>query len=159
DRLGVAIGDDVALTVTDWDADEPTDSRIEARVSGLVPEATNFFTYGTDALVPESALLTDPLAPLRTHGPLAVRAAGGVSEEELQTAVAEEFASDYTVPPATEVAEETTDAITGDSQALTWVLLGFAGVALAAAILVISNASAVLVASRTRTLAMLRTIA
>src|SRR5699024_5043936 len=96
DRLGVAIGDDVALTVTDWDADEPTDSRIEARVSGLVPEATNFFTYGTDALVPESALLTDPLAPLSSEGPLAVSAAGGVSEEELQTALAEEFGSDYT---------------------------------------------------------------
>ncbi|HLR57586.1 MAG TPA: FtsX-like permease family protein [Beutenbergiaceae bacterium] len=158
DRLGVAIGDDVALTVTDWDADEPTDSRIEARVSGLVPEATNFFTYGTDALVPESALLTDPLAPLSSEGPLAVSAAGGVSEEELQTALAEEFGSDYTVQTVTEVAEETTEAITGDSQALTWVLLGFAGVALAAAILVISNTFAVLVASRTRTLAMLRTI-
>src|SRR5699024_12632362 len=101
----------------DWDADEPTDSRIEARVSGLVPEATNFFTYGTDALVPESALLTDPLAPLSNEGPLAVSAAGGVSEEQLQPALAEEVGSDYTVQTVTEVAEETTEAITGASQA------------------------------------------
>lgn len=158
ERLGVAIGDDVKLTVTDWESDEPTDSRIEARVSGIVPEATNFFTYGTDALIPESALLTDPLGALSSVGPLTVSAADGVSEEDLQAALKEEFGSDYTVQTVTEVAEDTTEAITGDSQALTWVLLGFAGVALAAAILVISNTFAVLVASRTRTLALLRTI-
>ena len=158
ERLGVSIGDDVKLTVTDWESDEPTDSRIEARVSGIVPEATNFFTYGTDALIPESALLTDPFDALSSVGPLTVSAADGVSEEDLQTTLKEEFGSDYTVQTVTEVAEDTTEAITGDSQALTSVLLGFAGVALAAAILVISNTFAVLVASRTRTLAMLRTI-
>lgn len=155
ERLGVEIGEDVDVLVTEWTGEEPTETTVGVRVSGLLPEEQSLFSFGADAVAADSELISGTFAS--TDGPLAITATG-VSPEELAGALEAEFGAGFSVQTVTEVAEETTEMVAGQTHVFTAVLLGFAGVALAAAILVISNTFAVLVASRTRTLALLRTI-
>ncbi len=144
---GVAVGD--TLAVTSYDA-QGTETAGEITVTGLVDlsgsVAGGLFTQGF--VTPEQATAWGATAP-------ELRIAGDPDRFDLQAS----YATRQTVLRTGEEAAETAAAgITGGATALTAVLLVFATVAVLVAGLVIANTFAVLLAQRTRELALLRCV-
>lgn len=162
-RLGIGIGDTMTLQVSSWTWHEETDTSSESvesgtfTVVGLLADATNLFNYTADALVTPAAIRT--LAPQDSqHGEISIALNQGVDAAQTAQSLETELGEGYTVRTVQEVADASLQQISGDTNPLTALLLGFAGIALVVAILVIGNTFSVLVAQRTRLLALLRTI-
>lgn len=153
DQIALSAGSDVAvgdvLPFTTYDG-EGTEVTGELTVTGLVDVSGSvtggLFTQGFvtpaqaqqwGALAPELLIAGDP-------DPVAVQAAVATRSVTLQT--------------GQEAAEAAAAALTGSSDALAVVLLVFATVAVLVAGLVIANTFAVLLAQRTRELALLRCV-
>lgn len=165
DRLGVGVGDRLELDAqTPVDGDGQGDSSGSGStyaldVVGLLPEPTNFFmqsgqiivhpsVYAQFAAEAESAGVSEIIAVLTADATAA----------ELSASLAEELGPQAQVRTVAELAEERTADVTGGDAVFTALLLGFAAVALAVAALVIANTFTVLIAQRTRTLALLRCV-
>ncbi|SDF71789.1 ABC transporter permease [Klenkia brasiliensis] len=144
----VAVGDVVPFTTYDADGTELTG---DLTVTGLVDTSGSvtggLFTQGF--VTPEQA---------RQWGAWAseLLVAGDPDPAALQAALT--TTGEVTVRTGTEAAEAAAAAMTGDSDALAVVLLVFATVAVLVAGLVIANTFAVLLAQRTRELALLRCV-
>lgn len=160
ERLGLEVGSTVRLTLWSW-ADD-TERVVEPTVSGLVRSAGAFALTSQAALVPAGELadvlsFVDP-----DEGDVAwsalVATDGTRGVEEVRADLRAALGQDVTVRTLTEQADATVADITGSTQVLTAVVLGFAAVALLVAALVIANTFQVIVAQRTRTLALLRCI-
>ena len=154
ERARAAVGD--VLDVTTYD-DQGTPTSAPATVTGIVdlrgdPSAG---LYGQAFAVPEQVRqwgATDPTE-------LRVAAAYGVPAAQVRLDVATAAGGrDVVVRTGTEEAEHAADQLTGNSVALATVLLVFATVAVLVAGLVIANTFAVLLAQRTRELALLRCV-
>ena len=154
ERTRAAVGD--VLEVTTYD-DQGTPTTAPATVTGIVdlrgdPSAG---LYGQAFAVPEQVRqwgATDPVE-------LRVAAAYGVPAAQVRLDVATAAGGrDVVVRTGTEEAEYAADQLTGNSVALATVLLAFATVAVLVAGLVIANTFAVLLAQRTRELALLRCV-
>jgi putative ABC transport system permease protein len=154
ERTRAEVGD--VLTVTSADA-EGNETVSEVTVTGIVdlrgdPRAG---LYGRAFVTPEQALpwgATDPTE-------LRLAAAPGFSDQQVRTDVAMALAGqDVVVRTGTAQAEAAAARLTGNTMALTAVLLVFATVAVLVAGLVIANTFAVLLAQRTRELALLRCV-
>lgn len=156
-RLEVGVGDVVPVSILAASSEgEP--AGLTLTISGLLTPAADFFSYTPDGLITEAALASGVLAQAATGGPLAITLA---DPDQLESAVAqlqESLGEEYRVTTVTDLAEATMAQLTGDTNTMRNLLLGFAGVALAVAALVISNTFSVLVAQRTRHLALLRTV-
>jgi putative ABC transport system permease protein len=144
---GVSVGDTLPVTTYDAAGDEITD---ELTVTGLVDLSgsvtAGLFTQGF--VTPEQAQAWDATVT-------ELRIAGDPDRTELQAS----YATRYTrLTTGEEAAELAAAAITGSSDALAVVLLVFATVAVLVAGLVIANTFAVLLAQRTRELALLRCV-
>ncbi|OMQ15021.1 hypothetical protein A7K94_0212385, partial [Modestobacter sp. VKM Ac-2676] len=154
ERVGAEVGDVVPVTVYD---EEGVATTTDALVTGVVdlrgdPTAG---LYGRLWATPEQTQAwgaTEPIE-LRLAGTtgtdpaaLADTVRGTLTDESL------------TVRTGTEQAEHAAAAITGDAEALTTILLVFGTVAVLVAGLVIANTFAVLLAQRTRDLALLRCV-
>jgi putative ABC transport system permease protein len=87
-----------------------------------------------------------------------VAKAPGASADDVRAAVQGATKADVRVLTRDEAATESIDRNTGDGHVLVAIVLGFAAIALLVAALVIANTFQVLVAQRTRTLALLRCV-
>lgn len=89
---------------------------------------------------------------------ITVTAANGTSDDALRDAVAAKLGSGYEVKTGAAVAKEQADQINEGLKFFNYVLLGFAGIALFVGIFIILNTFSIIVAQRTRELALLRSM-
>lgn len=153
ERVGAQIGD--VLTVTTYD-DEGRESTSQATVVGVVD-------LGGDpsaGLNGRAFAVGDQVAAWDALGPSEVRVAGadGTDPGALAADVRAALGADVEVRTGEEAAVAEAEALTGDALVLTLMLLVFGTVALLVAGLVIANTFAVLLAQRTRELALLRCV-
>lgn len=172
DVLGASTGDTVEMTAERWveagaDGEIVREERREKlTVVGVVdmPEAPFLSTGGVGVVAPEQVREWDRWWS-GTSGPsetwywhAAVRLEDGASLQDVQRTAQQVVADGTTVRTIDEQARAITAEVTGDANQFTAVVLGFAGVSMLVAALVIANTFQVLVAQRTRTLALLRCV-
>ena len=92
------------------------------------------------------------------YSAIRVKAAPGVTPEELRDRIAAELGPDYVVKTGDQLATETTDSFRRGLGFFNNILLGFAGVALFVGIFLILNTFSIIVAQRTRELALMRAV-
>ncbi|HZN77842.1 MAG TPA: FtsX-like permease family protein [Micromonosporaceae bacterium] len=92
------------------------------------------------------------------YSAIRVKAAAGVTPEELRDRIAAELGPDYVVKTGDQLATETTDSFRRGLGFFNNILLGFAGVALFVGIFLILNTFSIIVAQRTRELALMRAV-
>ena len=154
DRARADVGD--VLTVTAHDVDG-TESTAEATVTGIVdlrgdPEAG---LYARAFVTPQQARDWGAVDPTE----LRIAGVPGFSDEQVRLDVATALGGrDLEVRTGAEQAEHSAAGFTGNATGLAAVLLVFATVAVLVAGLVIANTFAVLLAQRTRELALLRCV-
>ncbi|WP_233498604.1 ABC transporter permease [Blastococcus sp. TF02A-26] len=154
ERVGADVGD--VLTVATYD-EEGREDASQATVVGVVdlggdPSAG---INGRAFVTPEQVAAWGGLGPSE----LRIAAADGTDPDSLVADVRAALADrDVEVRTGEEQAEQEAASVTGDAEILTTVLLVFGAVALLVAGLVIANTFAVLLAQRTRELALLRCI-
>jgi putative ABC transport system permease protein len=154
ERARAEVGD--VLTVSSFDG-EGTETTSEAEVTGVVdlrgdPQAG---LYGRAFVTPQQAQAWGATDPVE----LRVAAGRGFSPEQVRTDVAAALAGrDVEVRTGADQAVQAAAGMMGNATALAAVLLVFATVAVLVAGLVIANTFAVLLAQRTRELALLRCV-
>ncbi len=130
-------------------------------------KVTGVFEYagGRDSLGGElSVAFTEPVAQQLMLGKkdafsgITVTAAQGTSDDALRDAVAAKMGSAYEVKTGAVLAKEQADQINEGLKFFNYVLLGFAGIALFVGIFIILNTFSIIVAQRTRELALLRSM-
>ncbi len=158
-RLSLEVGDEVSITVFagDPEADE-SDLRLTYTITGLLTPAPNIFAMAPDALITADEFATPELRFATMRGPLALKLDAAADPDTVMRELRGALGDSYQVATVTQMAENTMEEITGSVNAMRTLLFGFAGVALAVAALVIGNTFSVLVAQRTRHLALLRTV-
>ncbi|GAA3802644.1 ABC transporter permease [Cellulomonas soli] len=158
DRLGLKVGDPLTLEWTQWSDDpdtEPTEHTVDLQVVGEVSDPNNAWTgYGGAGVALAEDLQT------WSAGSEELPASMLVATDDLATARAElaQAFPGSDVKTRDEAAAAQIAQMSGQGNVLLMVVLGFAAVALLVAALVISNTFQVLVAQRTRTLALLRAV-
>jgi putative ABC transport system permease protein len=90
------------------------------------------------------------------YSSITIVAADGVSQDELRNRVQTALGDAYQVKTGTELAKAQTDQIGEGLKFFNYILLGFAGVALFVGIFIIFNTFSIIVAQRTRELALMR---
>ncbi|SDF55378.1 putative ABC transport system permease protein [Blastococcus fimeti] len=153
DRARAEVGDVLSVSVYDAEGEETT---AEATVTGIVdlqgdPEAG---LYGRGFVTEEQAQAWGAVDPVQ----LRIAAGPGFSADQVRTDVAAAVPGDVVVRSGEEQAEKAAADLMGNSTALAAVLLVFGTVAVVVAGLVIANTFAVLLAQRTRELALLRCV-
>ncbi|WP_448072893.1 FtsX-like permease family protein [Georgenia yuyongxinii] len=181
ERLGVEVGDTVRA---EWERWEPAGTAVPdaaAQASGATAEEGTWLADGADLVVTgvlvdppalsgsgSTALVTradvegwltstDPSAGALTYDSVLVDVAGGADPAALAAEISA-VAPLTVVRTAEQEAEDRTEQLTGDTQTLTYLVLGFAAIAMFVAGLVIANTFQVLVAQRTHALALLRCV-
>ncbi|WP_156225986.1 ABC transporter permease [Pseudactinotalea suaedae] len=165
ERLQVSVGDTVQTSWTPWDPDAESagDPQVESlQVVGLIASTENFFMSGSGGQIPADQLEEWRVAQNGSDefwGSVLLALADDADPAAVRTAVeglsTVAGAAVQTVP---EIAEQRTAEQTGSDVTFLVVMLAFAAVALSVAGLVITNTFQVLVAQRTRTLALLRCV-
>ena len=169
--LGLTLGDTATVTVSRWDEAAPDQLEIDTTaltVVGIVDDAAAGLLGSPVALAERSQVLE--WAGYQTPGEppvfetALVTLAPGVDEQEAKAALhrslaaSNPLAGEITVRTIDEQAEWQIADLTNETRLLTTIGLGFAAIALLVAALVIANTFQVLVAQRTRTLALLRCV-
>lgn len=138
--------------------DAPTNQTVTYTVTGIA-ETTSDPQYGIFGMLHMSdagiARFAGTSAPIDT---ILVAPAAGVNAETLAADIQTALGTDYTARTAQAQTVADVAALSGGTDQLTPILLLFAGLALVVTMLVISNTFSVLVAQRTRELALLRTL-
>ncbi|MCX2954026.1 ABC transporter permease [Lentzea sp. NEAU-D7] len=149
---GFKVGDDIALLTL-----EPKKT---FKITGVYE-----YAGGRDSLGGElSVAFTEPVAQQLLLGKkdvfsgITVTAAQGTTDEALRDAVAAKLGSGYDVKTGAVLAKEQADQINEGLKFFNYVLLGFAGIALFVGIFIILNTFSIIVAQRTRELALLRSM-
>lgn len=130
-------------------------------VTGLVADPYKAYAMQGGAAVVTADLFTERRWPDSdpTFREVAVLLAPGADLETVRAELADVVAGgDMVVSTKDEAAEKSINSVTGGQQVFTVTILAFAAIALLVAALVISNTFQVLVAQRTRTLALLRCV-
>ncbi|MCR3754052.1 ABC transporter permease [Lentzea californiensis] len=146
------VGDDIALLTL-----EPKKT---FKITGIYE-----YAGGRDSLGGElSVAFTEPVAQQLLLGKkdvfsgITVTAAQGTTDDALRDAVAAKLGSGYDVKTGAVLAKEQADQINEGLKFFNYVLLGFAGIALFVGIFIILNTFSIIVAQRTRELALLRSM-
>ncbi|QJW36074.1 ABC transporter permease [Cellulosimicrobium protaetiae] len=170
ERLGVGIGDTVTSSRNVWDDSAPDGGTYEEVRDELTVVGTTDDPYGAYAQMGGAVVVTaqdvaaweaaqaSPDDAERLYSAAMVGLAPGT---DLETARADLVAASPDQAEAVtpdEHAQAQARKMTGDQDVFTYVILCFAAVALLVAALVIANTFQVLVAQRTRTLALLRAV-
>ncbi|USX52613.1 ABC transporter permease [Lentzea sp. HUAS12] len=149
---GFKVGDDIALLTL-----EPKKT---FKITGIYE-----YAGGRDSLGGElSVAFTEPVAQQLLLGKkdvfsgITVTAAQGTSDDALRDAVAAKLGAGYDVKTGAALAKEQADQINEGLKFFNYVLLGFAGIALFVGIFIILNTFSIIVAQRTRELALLRSM-
>ncbi|WP_449385586.1 ABC transporter permease [Cellulomonas soli] len=158
ERLAVGVGDEVTVSWVEWGDDdtEPVERTAQAQVVGEVADTAGAWSqYGGAGLALDSDLRdwVDGGQDSTATRLLIATDDVAAAREQLTRAL-----PDAEVVTRDEAAAATISEMSGQGNALLMVVLGFAAVALLVAALVISNTFQVLVAQRTRTLALLRAV-
>ncbi|QAY63415.1 FtsX-like permease family protein [Xylanimonas allomyrinae] len=152
-RLNTSVGGTVGMSEYDEDGEATTG---QVMVTGLVEDPKGAFGAQGGAAVIDSATLHARAAPVTQ---VAVLLADGASLAQVRDALDQALPSGVGVVTPHEHAAATARAMTGGQDVIFLVfVLTFAAIALLVAGLVITNTFQVLVAQRTRTLAMLRAV-
>ncbi|SDL99415.1 putative ABC transport system permease protein [Lentzea albidocapillata subsp. violacea] len=149
---GFKVGDDIALLTL-----EPKKT---FKITGIYE-----YAGGRDSLGGElSVAFTEPVAQQLLLGKkdvfsgITVTASQGTTDDALRDAVAAKLGSGYDVKTGAVLAKEQADQINEGLKFFNYVLLGFAGIALFVGIFIILNTFSIIVAQRTRELALLRSM-
>lgn len=157
ERQDLSIGSTLSLTGGSADA-APT----EVRITALVAPSNDPASMGSAQLYATDATTALFSADADGFDTIQLALAGDADPEEVRTAVEQALASagkdEVVVRTTAEQTDATVASLTGGDDALTIILLAFAAVALLVCALVVSNTFSVLVAQRTRELALLRCI-
>ncbi len=156
-RNSLAVGSKVTLTGQYGAGGE--NPKLAATVSGIMATSNDPLSSGMAQFVGTMASVDSLSSPDAGFGTISVELAPGASIGDAKTAIAD--AAGLPVDSVLTPDEKTTQEVsnfTGGQDQLTIVLLAFAGVALLVSALVVSNTFSVLVAQRTRELALLRCI-
>ncbi|MGN8245681.1 ABC transporter permease [Cellulomonas soli] len=158
ERLAVGVGDEVTVSWYVWGDDdaEPVEHTAQAQVVGEVADSAGAWSqYGGAGLALDSDLRAwmDGGQDITAARLLIAADDVATARDQLTRAL-----PDAEVVTRDEAAAATISEMSGEGNALLMVVLGFAAVALLVAALVISNTFQVLVAQRTRTLALLRAV-
>ncbi|WP_040337670.1 ABC transporter permease [Candidatus Blastococcus massiliensis] len=153
DRTRAEVGD--VLSISSYD-DEGEETTTEATVTGIVdlrgdPEAG---LYGRGFVTEDQARAWGAVDPLQVR----IAAGPGFSAEQVLGDVGATVSGDAVVRTGEEQAEKAAADLMGNATALAAILLVFGTVAVVVAGLVIANTFAVLLAQRTRELALLRCV-
>ena len=150
EELGYTVGDRVALLTPG--------PRIEAEVVGI-------FSFGEDGGLAGASLTAFDLATAQgllglgnDFTGIDVLVADGVSDEQVRDRIAAVVGDDYDVTTAQEQADEQAAALEDGLSFITVLLTAFAGIALFVGSFIILNTFSMLVAQRTRELALLRAL-
>ncbi|MEE1620775.1 FtsX-like permease family protein [Zafaria sp. Z1313] len=158
-RLGVGVGDRLVLSGADPDG---TPFSLDVAVAGLSVPSSDPFVSGFPQLTAAPAVAERLLGGDTVYQALLMRLDAGADPVGVAAAAAKALGDSGIAAPIVQTpAERTTQDLagfTGGQDQLTIVLLVFALVALVVTGLVVMNTFAVLVAQRTRELALLRTL-
>ncbi|GAB2597926.1 ABC transporter permease [Streptomyces capparidis] len=150
DRAGFEVGDTVRLSV-----DGPV---LEQKLVGVfTTDDGNVAAGGTLALFDTRTAQKLFTAPGQ-YDEILLKAAPGTSEEKLKAEVAPLLPKGTEAETGTALADEQADFIADQTKNLSTVLLGFAGIALFVGVFIIANTFTMIVAQRTRELALLRAV-
>lgn len=153
---GPAIGDTVTITVRGDRADETTErAAATATVVGTIDLSGSAQRLGGIAVFTTPTQLQEWTGGVAAHR---IRIAGDEDPDALRAEVTGALGPDAVVRTGAEQAEQESTAYLGDTDMIRNVLLAFAAVAVVVAGLVIANTFAVLLAARTRELALLRCV-
>jgi len=177
ERLRVAVGGTVDTTHYVEAPSAPSDSSTTGSsgarnwvekhdtvtIVGLVDDpAGAFSTTGGAAVLSvdqaESVARDQAGAAPMTYDSLILTVAPGTAVSTVQQTLASAVPTGISVNTKDDQAKASVASATGDTQSITAVVLGFAAIALVVAALVISNTFQVIIAQRTRTLALLRCV-
>ncbi|PFG32488.1 FtsX-like permease family protein [Sanguibacter antarcticus] len=165
ERLHVGVGDEVGRARATFIAGPPgagldLESMITMVVVGLLDDPDGAFAMeGGAAVMTEESLLDglpDEALPFFTGAVVALDA--GADLPEVGATLAAAAPTGYDVLTKDEAAARTVSSLTAGADIFTGTILAFAAIALLVAALVIANTFQVLVAQRTRTLALLRCV-
>lgn len=160
ERLGVEIGEEVLLDRDRWAEDGSlTTETVPHTLSGILADPSPLFGSLSTALLDRAALEAWTALPgeVATYDAVLVAGADGTSPADVAAAVSAAVPG-AVVRTAEQEAQVRTAELTGDGQALTYLVLAFAAVAMFVAGLVIANTFQVLVAQRRQFLALLRCV-
>jgi putative ABC transport system permease protein len=152
EETGYRVGDRVGVLTT-----QP---RRDFRIVGIA-------TYdGRDELVngEQTVTFTEPVAQELmlgkpgTFSAIDVRLASGARAETVRGGLEQALGAAFTVRTGEEVAKDASGPARGSFTTITWILLGFAAVAVLVGSFLIANAFSIVVAQRTRELALLRAL-
>lgn len=167
DRLGVGLDDSVRQNrmILDEDATEDfswVTETVEVTVVGIVDDPDGAFTTQGGAVVLSEQDLYAELDDGTGSGPVFNGAVAlvepGADVAALRASLASALPDDYVVLTKDEAAQRSIASITSGADIFTGAILAFAAIAMLVAALVIANTFQVLVAQRTRTLALLRCV-
>lgn len=166
ERIGATVGDDLGIVVTTYTGDDATSQTRQIEIVGLLDDPYNAYaSQGGAAVATADELLSwyqDETAGPPAAWKASIVLGGSADVASVREAVAETLAVANGESPVVmsrdDYARQVAAEFTGGEDVLTAVVLGFAGLALLVAGLVISNTFQVLVAQRARTLALLRCV-
>ena len=181
ERLGVGLGDTLTASRSIWtptvpaaddasttdptaaDAGTWVESAEQLTVVGLLDDPAGAYAQSGGAVVIEAATAArwaadDTSGEPATYGSAVVALVDGVDVEAARSALEAAAPSGATIRTKDEQAASITAELTGGADVFTPIVLGFAAIALLVAALVIANTFQVLIAQRTRTLALLRCV-
>ena len=157
-KAGVGVGSEITMEPL---TNETTDSKVTLKVAGIRensqdPSSAQYTNLQmTDATAQSIKLLAGPDVVLASLTP-------GTSAQslapELQSWLADHGYPEALVGSPQAVVTATVAAMSSGVDILTWVLSAFAGIALVVTVLVVANTFSVILAQRTRELALLRTL-
>lgn len=162
ERLGVTLGGTVTSTRSRWlqGEDAPRETTDKLTVTGLLGTPSAFLDTGGSAVLSAhqaQAWLTEGGSEAAWQEAM-IALAPGTALAQVKGEIGQVVSAEYDVLTHDERADRSTARLTGSTTALTGVVLAFAAVSLLVASLVIANTFQVLVAQRTRTLALLRCV-
>ncbi|WNV84462.1 ABC transporter permease [Umezawaea sp. Da 62-37] len=147
---GFAVGDDIAVLTS-----LPKETYEVVGVYGYQGGRDSLGGELTMGFAPATAhrvLLGEP----DTYSTITVQAADGVSQDVLRDRIAAAVGADVQVKTGTELAKAQTDSIGEGLEFFNYILLGFAGIALFVGTFIIFNTFSIIVAQRTKELALMR---
>ncbi|MCL3862747.1 ABC transporter permease [Actinotalea sp. K2] len=170
ERLGLSLADQVPATQTTYREDPEDPENVvpdtledELELVGVLDDTGTALMGGGPAVVDRTDLarwlrFLEPEATTDVHHLVLVAVQDGVPVTEVRESLRTALDGDIAVRTVDEQAAETVAGLTNSAQVFTAIVLGFAAIALLVAALVIANTFQVLVAQRTRTLALLRCV-
>jgi len=170
ERLGVEIGDTVTSSRNVWDESAPDGGAYDEVLDQLTVVGTTDDPFGAYAQMGGAVVVTredvsaweqaqaTPEDGEGTYSSAMAALAPGTDLETARAALVDAGPADAEAVTPDEHAQSQAQQMTGGQDVFTYVILAFAAVALLVAALVISNTFQVLVAQRTRTLALLRAV-